>query len=211
MYCINVVANETCTVLFLAPKRQQLTTSIYCGVRNVVWNLNLAARGLKKIKIKVNFFPKTAIKELNSFQILILQGNMIFVIFLWFVLKNNDAIWSAYKRWEMWSRAPIFNGSSHTKSGHLWNNLISWLLLLWPLLYNKYLICIYFLFDICFVVRIEKQKNKHIFGNWRIVTNVLLNINPSPTKTSNANEYVRCLVATHFLSFAISNRKSYFV
>ena len=24
------------TVLFLAPKRQQLTTSIYCGVRNVV-------------------------------------------------------------------------------------------------------------------------------------------------------------------------------
>jgi hypothetical protein len=28
------------------PKRQQLTTSIYCGVRNVVWNLNLAARGL---------------------------------------------------------------------------------------------------------------------------------------------------------------------
>jgi hypothetical protein len=147
-----------CTVLFLAPKRQQLTTSIYCGVRNVFWNLNLAARGLKKIKIKVNFFPKTAIKGLNCFQIVILQEKMIFVIFLWFVLKYNDAISLAYKRCEMWSRAPIFNGSSHSENGHLWKNFISWLLLLWPFLYNKYLICIYFLCDFCFVVKIKNKK-----------------------------------------------------
>jgi hypothetical protein len=125
-----------CTVLFLAPKRQQLTTSIYCGVHNVVWNLNLAASGLKKIEIKVNFFPKSAINGLNSFQIVIFQEKMIFVIFLWFVLKNNDAIWLADKRWEMRSRAPIFNGSSHTEKGHLWKNCISWLLLLWLFLYN---------------------------------------------------------------------------
>jgi hypothetical protein len=147
-----------CTVLFLAQKRQQLTTSIYCGVRNVVWNLNLAARGLKKLKKKVNFFPKTAIKGLNSFQIVILQEKMIFVNFLWFVLKNNDTIWLAYKRCEMWSRAPIFNGSSHTENGHLWKNFISWLLLLWPFLYNKYLICIYFLCDFYFVVKIKNKK-----------------------------------------------------
>ena len=59
---------------------------------------------------------------------------------------------------EIRSRAPIFNGSSHTEHGHLWKNFRSWLLLLWPLLYNKYLICISFLCDFCFVVKKINKK-----------------------------------------------------
>jgi hypothetical protein len=46
---------------------------------------------IKKIKIKVNFFPKghvpSAVKGLNSFQIVILQEKNIFVIFYDLFLK----------------------------------------------------------------------------------------------------------------------------
>jgi len=66
---------------------------------------------LKKIKIKINFFPKRSQRVKNYF-----------CYFLWFVFKNNDVIWLVDKRWEMRSRAPIFNGTSHTENSHLWKN-----------------------------------------------------------------------------------------
>ena len=56
----------------------------------------------------------------------------------------------------------------------------------------------------------EKQKNKHIFGNWRIVTNVLLNSNPSPIKTSNGNEYVLIVSVLQFLIENLTSSNFYF-
>ena len=193
-----------CTVLFRAPKRQQLTRSIYCGVHNVVWNLNLAAKGLKKIKIKVHFFPKSAVKGLNSFQVVILQEKLIFVIFydLFLKITTSDGRWGHLHR---------------SSTGHL---------TLKAAIYGRisYLDCSYYglcfttnnsyastFYVILFCSKNEKKINKHIFDNWRIVTNVLLNFNWTRIKTSNENEYVRCFVATHCLSFTISNRKSHFV
>jgi hypothetical protein len=50
----------------------------------------------------------------------------VITYFLWFVFKNNDVIWLADKRWEMRSRAPIFNGTSHTENSHLWFSIIKY-------------------------------------------------------------------------------------